>query len=255
MEVANALGGNMKRRGKHLTAIQLRALSEFRKMKPYDPESDKPEKDAIIQTWFRLLEKPFFFATLRDYCTVEILEDERTTTNGVCFANHRLTGSDEYGPEEVLCSIKIFNLRRTIRDRKKRLNQYLKTLVHEMAHAVLEIYCCGCQKQCSMKKWCLTGRTGHGRAWHDIISNLHPACMDLLKKDFNDDNEESQLAMEVKARMCGEDLSFSNHQIQNWTSKVNELLGITKYEVEAMWKYSLHKVAEYVAQVTDSDED
>jgi hypothetical protein len=79
--------------------------------------------------------------------------------------------------------------------------------------------------------------------------------MDLLKKDFNDDNEEFQLAMEVKARMCGEDLSFSNHQIQNWTPKVNKLLGITKYEVEAMWKYSLHKVAEYVTSLPDPDED
>jgi hypothetical protein len=106
MEVANALGRNMRRRGRNLTAIQSKALAEFRKMRPYDSESDKPEKDEIIQTWFRLLDKLFFFGALKKYCKVKMLEEEMTTIYGWCTPKHRYIGTGEYGPEEYIAALR-----------------------------------------------------------------------------------------------------------------------------------------------------
>ena len=121
-------------------------------MAPFDPITQKPEDYNIIHRWFRIFDKLFFSASLEKYCTLQMSPLNATTKYGVRRYNHRPYGRFDYTPTDVSCTIIIFR-HWNVLDPAKQLNAYLATLIQEMIHAALEIYCCNCMEKKEQSKY------------------------------------------------------------------------------------------------------
>jgi hypothetical protein len=164
-------------------------------MTPFDPRTQEPEDYAIIQRWFIIFDELLFFRSLENYCTLEaVVPGDDHSRRRSCRFKHFSLGPFNYTPDDVRCTIFIYRHHNDLHDPTERLDRYLGTLLHEMAHAVLRIYSCRCRLACYEKKERLVG--GHGRAWQHVMANLGTAIPFFLGRDL-DLRGEYHLAMGI----------------------------------------------------------
>jgi hypothetical protein len=59
------------------------------------------------------------------------------------------------------------------------MQNYIESLLHEMIHAIIQIYTCHCA-DCGNKYKTEEGTTGHGRTWQDIAHAVEKFCFNEL---------------------------------------------------------------------------
>ncbi|CZR58069.1 uncharacterized protein PAC_07959 [Phialocephala subalpina] len=130
-----------------------------------------------LTEFFDLFNDMYFNGLLTGYCKLVLIRagtlQKRFLESGLigrCEPSFPKEGRDpRFQPEKVMCtlSIAIEDDRRVLRQEKgswKRIQDRLDTLVHEMLHAMFDIYTCRCEKGCRQK---LEGEGGGGHhvAW------------------------------------------------------------------------------------------
>ncbi len=248
MNLANALGRNARRTGSNITSLQKEALAEIQRMTPFDPSAQEPEDFNIIHQWFRIFDRLFFLGSLEDYCTIEMIATDNTDYYGECVSNHLELGKFDHTPDDASCTIHMCQIMEDPSDPTTRLDSYLATLVHEMIHAVLEIYSCNCRLQCHAAKIHVTGHSGHGRAWHHIFASIRDACPEFLGRDIGlRADGEKEMAFEILSRMGNQArVSLSKDQVRGWAGKVGQLVGITGRRLR-LWGFYLWRKLQNVS--------
>jgi hypothetical protein len=64
------------------------------------------------------------------------------------------------------------------------MENYIESLLHEMIHAIIQIYTCSCD-DCGSKYESDEGKTGHGRTWQTIAHEVEKFCCNELGLDLD----------------------------------------------------------------------
>ncbi len=67
---------------------------------------------------------------------------------------------------------------------EEKFKGYLSTLLHEMIHALINIYVCGC-RSCGVRYRSEQGFNGHGTAWQQMAHWIEVFCSERLRSNFD----------------------------------------------------------------------
>lgn len=155
-------------------------------------EDPLSQDEIILEEYYEVFNEIFFSTTLQhNLSTFNMIsagtdewkkrkDDLAYTTDIRPFVSSR---------EEVQASIHIFEIEESGNEtRAQRMQRYIETLPHEMIHAFIQIYTCGCAD--CVKKYKVyegEGKTGHGRIWQVMAYAVETfSCNELgLKLDLS----------------------------------------------------------------------
>jgi hypothetical protein len=135
-----------------------------------------PEHPQNLDRCFDLFNGLFFNGILFDFCSASFaVRTHDSNRAGQSIMEYDLGDEDS----TLGCNIQVFtNTRRYIaKPHLRRLEVYLGILLHEMAHAVLQLYTCICEPFCSQRKG---NEAGHGASWQAIAYAAQYAALKLL---------------------------------------------------------------------------
>ena len=164
-----------RRRGRNLNSKQQSALDRYKKEEIFDFENERCSDEVVVNAYFRLFDDLFFGSKLQGRCKLKCSKRDSLQEG-----KHALT---EFWDGSGHCIITIF--KDNDREPCDRLFEYVAVLLHEMAHAFLELYTCyrlSCRNDIN---W--LGVSGHGFAWQDMAFSLTKAVRDrqLLNLPLN----------------------------------------------------------------------
>lgn len=163
-----------RRTGNDLNSRQRAALKRYRRRTIYDLRRNSSYSDKdILRSFFDLFDDLYFGGYVKDRCKLAF--SSRSARKERASGDTDWKWNTHGGELVVQCTLILYNIY-YIRDREKRLRDYLGTLLHEMGHAFLSIY--GYVHKSCKENINSVGKAGHGYAWQDISYTLAKVTRD-----------------------------------------------------------------------------
>lgn len=131
-----------------------RQIPFIRVMPSAPPEhAEKEYIHSIMSEWFKIFDEAYFFGALSALVTIRVresnprdqMEGDKTGELGSYHSNwqDRTRSPENRGPSCI--HVRLYN---QVGPWEKRICEYINILPHEMIHAFLDLFSCGCDDQC-----------------------------------------------------------------------------------------------------------
>jgi hypothetical protein len=139
----------------------------------------QPDNFEDLNKFFDIFDDAYFGGLLKGYCRLEWIEESDTERrlekgfDGVCYPYFPGEQRDpRFITEKPLIVITL--LRHPGNDRFWAIHNYLEVLLHEMLHAIFDIYTCRCDNGCKQRH-AREGGGGHWVEWQVAARNIEVA--------------------------------------------------------------------------------
>lgn len=212
-----------------------------------DPDPESPE---LLNQYAKIFDGLFFFGSVWGFCSFEVVSELPDGIQGVGLATSPRPYKGCIVETERECTIMLLNRSLgpfEIKDPYERLRKYLAVLLHEMIHAMFNLYVCFSCDECVKETWALEGMTGHGEAWQEVALLIEERCEELLDEDL--DLRRCSSA-EVEMRNGG---LLSGEQLQRWDME-EQIEGDVEYWEMVNGETVLNEGGFLVAGACDAEE-
>lgn len=139
--------------------------------------------ETVIKKFWKQFDQLFFFGTLDSRCYWEIDWNAHPNILGLCTTTEQYGYNTQVGGSSPHARARIQLSKLHGVNREKRLVEYIGTLLHEMCHAFMTVWCCEA-RSCFQRSDCC-GVTGHGDAWQDASLTVEQAAKKHLKLNLD----------------------------------------------------------------------
>jgi hypothetical protein len=139
----------------------------------------QPDNLEDLNKFFNLFDDAYFGGLLKGYCRLETISSSDSTQRR--FGGHWDGTCQPYWPGEERDSryaldkpFIVLTMRRHEDDRFESIKNHLEVLLHEMVHAIFDIYTCRCQNGCKQRH-AREGGGGHWVEWQAAAKSIEMA--------------------------------------------------------------------------------
>ena len=176
----------------------------IRGLQIFSQQSEVPSLQDVfflLEEYYDVFNEIFFFTALQHNCSnfemIRAGTDEWKKQNSkselACALDNR-----PYVLSRQIVQAPIYILERVESEtHAQRMQNYIESLLHEMTHAIIQIYTCHCA-DCGNKYETEEGKTGHGQTWQAIAHAVEKFCFKELGVELDLDRAPG-LASEINA--------------------------------------------------------
>jgi hypothetical protein len=157
--------------------LQKRGLKRWESLE--SGEHEHLGMEEVLVLYAKCFNDLFFGGVLRGFCKIRFVDS--TAMGSKCTGLCRSGRSFEHRFEiDIMISNRRQHSSFQAQDQPSKLRYYLSVLLHEMVHAVLDLYCCYTCRPCITRSKDEVGISGHSTSWQKLavsIENVLNECL------------------------------------------------------------------------------